>query len=64
MILFFYFDNLGRQYLTENPDKAESRLQKSGISNIEIREYGENPDYTEYTVFTNLDKLIRVCKNA
>ena len=35
MILFEYFGNFehfGHQYLTENPDKAESPLQKSGKS--------------------------------
>ena len=34
MILFSYLDNFeyfGYQYLTENPDKAKSSLQKSGI---------------------------------
>jgi len=35
MILFEYYDkfeHIGNQYLTENPDKAESPLQKSGTS--------------------------------
>jgi len=74
--MYWYFENfeqVGNQYLTENPGKVQSPIQKSGISSIlyykklwgyeSNSKLSKNPDcpYAPFHQFLDPSPLVRFC---